>query len=119
MLSIPFFKISFWILAVQGIIAIKLFATGFNMISAYGEKKRKIILLVKKNRDTFRPETFAIFMQAPCGRLIVQAALSDMEKSNEYKNLLCYKKPLLSMLKENCFPQKTYIYVNEDYIKGQ
>jgi hypothetical protein len=117
-LLIPLYKINFWILIIQGITAIYFFTVAKKLFSTWGEKKKKIEILKNRNRDVFRPDTFEVYMQAPCGRLVVRAVLADMEKSNEYKNLLVYKKPFLSMMKENCASQKATIYINENYIKG-
>lgn len=111
---LPFYKISIWILVVQGIIAIYLFTVAGKLFATWDEKKRKIEILVSKNRAEFRPETFRVFIDAPCGRLLVRSVLSELGKSNEYGNLLKMRKPLLTAIKENCTPAETVIYINEE-----
>ena len=113
-LLLPFYKINKYIFIVQVIIAFCLFIFAVKLFSVWEDKKIKRQVLLGKNRDKFRPDTFEIFMQAPCGRLIVRSVLSELCKSGEYKNLLKLKKPVLIAMKENCKPVKTAVYINED-----
>ena len=68
-----------------------------------------------KNKNEFRPDSFKIFMQAPCGRLLTKAVLKDLGLSNKYKELLIYKEPLIISIKNGCIKQETKIYINEDF----
>jgi hypothetical protein len=115
-LAMPFYLINRWILIIQAIIAIKLFMISGRLFSTWGNKQKEIDILVKKNQVKFRPDTFEIFMQAPCGRLIVRQVLRDLNKPDEYKSLLKLQKPLLERLKNNCTPAKTVIYINEETV---
>jgi len=115
-LVLPFYLITKWILIAQGIIAIKLFFISGKLFSTWDAKKREIDLLVNRNKNKFRPDTFEIYMQAPCGRLVVREALRDLNMQKEYKSLLILQKPLLERLKNNCTPAKTVIYINEEFI---
>jgi hypothetical protein len=115
-LIVPFYRISLWILVIQAVVAIKLFITAGRMFLAWDDKKLKIDILIKKNRNVFRPDTFDVFMQAPCGRLIVHRVLRDLHLREEYKSLLKLRKPLLERLRSNCMPAKTVIYINKDFI---
>jgi len=115
-LLLPFYLISKWILIIQGIVAIKLFFISGKLFSAYETKKREIDLLVNRNKNEFRPDTFEIYMQAPCGRLVVHEALRVLRMQDKYKILLKLQKPLLERLKNNCTSSKTVIYINEDKI---
>jgi len=116
-ISLPFYKINKWILIAQGIITLYLLVTGCNLLSTWDDKKKKIAILLGKNKDEFRPDTFEVFMQAPCGRLVVKAVLADLGKSHEYRSLLKLKKPFLESIKDNCTPKETIIYINEEYYK--
>jgi hypothetical protein len=73
-------------------------------------------ILKKKNQDEFRPDTFAAFMQAPCGRLVVRQVLADLHRSRDYQSLLQLRKPLFEGLRDNCSPVKTVVYINEEGI---
>jgi hypothetical protein len=108
--------ISKWILIIQGIVAIKLFTIAGKLFSTWDDKKLKTDILIKRNHDEFRPDTFDVFMQAPCGRLIVHYVLRALDKRGEYKSLLKLQKPLLKRLRDNCMPVKTVIYINNDFI---
>ena len=102
MLAFPFYLISPWTLAVQGIIAIKLFMTSGRLFSAWESKKKEIDILTKRNQIEFRPDTFIKFIQAPCGRLVVRQVLKNLNKSNEYKTILKLQKPFIERLTDNC-----------------
>ena len=77
-----------------------------------------------KNKDSFRPDSFKVFMQAPCGRLLVKAVLKDLsllqKDSNllqndsdflqKYKELLQYKPALSTYIKKSCTREETKVY---------
>ena len=113
-LVIPFYIISKWIIIAQIIIAIKLFMISGRLFSTWDSKKREMTILIKRNQVEFRPETFEMFMQAPCGRLVVRQVLRDLNKREEYKNILKLQKPLLERIRNNCTSPKTVIYINEE-----
>jgi len=115
-LVLPFYSFTKWTLVIQGIAALKLFFISGRLFSAWGAKKREIDLLVKRNKNGFRPDTFEIYMQAPCGRLVVHEALRELNMQNEYSTLLKLKKPILERLRNNCTPSKTVIFINEEKI---
>jgi hypothetical protein len=115
-LIIPFYQINLWILVIQAIVAIKLFITAGKMFLAWDDKKLKMNILIKRNQDVFRPDTFDVFMQAPCGRLIVHQVLRDLHRREEYKSLLKLRKPFLERLRNNYMPAKTVIYINKNFI---
>jgi len=112
----PFWLITKWTLVAQGIAAIYLFSISGKLFSTWDAKKREINLLVKRNKNRFRPNTFEIYMQAPCGRLVVREALRELNMSEEYKTLLKLQKPLLERLRNNCTPSKTVIFINEESV---
>jgi hypothetical protein len=113
-LAVPLFLISKWFLIPQAIIAICIFPASARLFSTWDYKLREIDLLVNRNKKEFRPDTFEIYMQAPCGRLVVRQALKDLNMRGEYKALLKLKKPFLQNFRNNCVPQKTVIYINEE-----
>ena len=112
----PFYLITGWTLVIQAVIAIKLFMIAGRLFSAWESKKKEIDILVKRNQVEFRPDTFTIFMQAPCGRLIVRQVLRDLNRTDEYKSLLKLQEPLLVRLKNNCAPARTVVYINKDVL---
>jgi hypothetical protein len=113
-LAAPFYRISWWIFIIQAIAAINLFTAAGKLFSTWEDKKRKIEILIQRNRDGFRPDTFGVFMQAPCGRLVARQALKDLGMPGEYKGLLKLRKPLRERLRTNCMPVKTVIYIHKD-----
>jgi hypothetical protein len=115
-LVLPFYLITKWILIAQIIIAVQLFLISGRLFSTWDAKKREIYLLINRNKTEFRPDTFEIYMQAPCGRLVVREALRRLNKKSEYKTLLKLRKPFLERLKNNCTPSKTVIFINEESV---
>jgi len=113
-LAVPLQLISKWFWILKGIAALYFFGQAINLFSTWPDKVVKREILIGKNKSEFRPDTFEIFMQAPCGRLLVRSVLSELGKSHEYKNLLKLKKPLFDNIKECCKPVETSIYVNEE-----
>ena len=87
----------------------------FHLFATWKDKKVKYEILLKKNKNEFRPDTFKVFMQAPCGRLLTKAVLKDMGIKEKYKELLSYKEPFLLSIKNGCIKQETKIYINEDF----
>jgi hypothetical protein len=118
-LAAPFYSITRWTLVIQAIASVKLFMIAGKLFSAWPDKKLKMEILRKKNQEEFRPDTFSVFMQAPCGRLVARQVLKDLHKQGEYESLLKLRKPLLERLRNNCAPVKTVVYLNERWIKGK
>jgi hypothetical protein len=113
-LLLPLYKITIWTLAGQIPISLYFFKVSFDLFSTYEEKLKKIDILIGKNKKEFRANTFKVFMQAPCSRLIVKYTLNQINRKNEYKHLLNMKKPFMENLHENCTPVDTVIYINEE-----
>lgn len=110
----PLYQISKLLIIPQVIICFICFKQSFRLFSTWGEKKRKYDLLMERNKEHFRPDTFETYMQAPCGRLLAKAVLKDLGESKRYRELLVYRVPLLKSLKQNCTPKKTRVYINEN-----
>ena len=115
-LTAPFYWISRWALVLQVIAAINLFVLAGKLFATWGEKKRAVRMLVRKNRFKFRPESFEAFLQAPCGKLVVRLALKDLDRQGDYTALLKLQKPLLERWRHNCTPVKTTVYINREGI---
>lgn len=98
------------------IISFFFFYNSVKLFSSWNDKKEKCEILYKKNINEFRPDTFKVFMQAPCGRLVTKVVLKDLNQKEKYKELLIYKEPFLTSIKNNFKPTKTSIYINEDFL---
>ncbi|GHV96769.1 hypothetical protein AGMMS50293_30890 [Spirochaetia bacterium] len=112
----PFYKISRVFLCFQIIAALKCFMVSFRLFSAWDEKKRMMALLINRNQREFRPDTFKVYMQAPCSRLLVKSVLKQLGQKQHYRDLLIYKPSLLQSIKETIRPVDTKIYINEDVL---
>lgn len=112
---LPLFKISKFLIIPQAIIILFFLKQSFQLFSTWRDKKIKYQILIKKNQKEFKPESFKIFMQAPCGRLLTKTVLKDLGLKAKYQELLSYKEPLLISIKNNCKKTETKIYINEDF----
>ena len=113
MAVLPLRKATPLLLIPQIIVSFVFFYYSAQLFSTWKDKKIKYSILLAKNKDGFRPESFKIFMQAPCGRLLTKAVLSDLDLKDRYKELLVYKEPFWTSLKKGCKPVETKIYINE------
>lgn len=114
---IPLYKVSKWLLIPQIILSLFFLKQSGKLFSTWKDKKLKYKILIEKNKKEFRPDTFKVFMQAPCGRLLTKIVLKDLGIREKYKELLVYKEPFIVSIKKGCLPssQKTIIYINEDF----
>ena len=112
-LLIPFYLINKWIFILQALLALYLFSVSGKLFLSWKDKLSKIDILTKKNRNEFRPDTFEMFIQAPCGRQVVREALKNLGKQSEYRNLLKLQKPLREKIRDIWNPAKTAIYIND------
>ncbi len=99
-LLIPLWSISKWWIILQICVAIFCFSFGTHLLSMWNDKIRQYNTLLARNKKEFRPDSFAIYMDYPCGRKIVRAVLRDLKKSSEYKNLLMYKPSLVNEIQD-------------------
>ncbi len=108
---IPLYKVSLWLIIPQAVITIVCLHGTRSIFSSWNSKKRKYDVLIQKNSEKFRPDTFTEFMQAPCGRLLVKVVLEDRKTPELYAQLKPLQKPLVENLRTACRPQKTVVYI--------
>lgn len=99
----------------QVIIAFLCLKQAVHLFSTWKDKKIKYEILIGKNKNGFRSDSFKIFMQAPCGRLLVKAVLKDLGLTARYSELLVYKESFSVSVKNGCVNQEAKIYINEDF----
>lgn len=109
---IPLYRISPWLVLVQAIPTLICLANGLRIFRSWKDKGRKYRILMERNSEAFRPDSFAEYMQAPCGRLLVRIVLKDLGKSDMYRSLLTLRKPVIDNLRSGCTPQKTIVYID-------
>lgn len=62
----------------QAVVAYYALNGAMSIRRSWPDKQRKYDILIEKNRDGLHPDTFRIFMEAPCGRLLVRAVINDL-----------------------------------------
>ncbi len=67
-----------WLIALQAMVAYFCLYGAMSILRSWPDKKRKYAILMEKNRDCLHPDTFRIFMEAPCGRLLAKVVLRDL-----------------------------------------
>lgn len=113
---VPLYMVHLLFLCIQIPLGFVCLKTSVKLFASWKDKKRKYAVLLAKNKKEFREDSFIMFMQAPCGRLLVKAVLSDLNIPQKYKDLEKYKKTFFQSVKEGCAPQKTEVYINKDYL---
>lgn len=100
--AIPLWDYSILFAIAQGSISIICIKGGYSIFKSWNDKKRKYQILITRNNDAFREDTFSEYMKAPCGRLLVKLVLRDLGISSQYCGLLKYK---TSFIRESRKPQ--------------
>lgn len=118
-MALPFWLITIYTLIGQVIIGAIPIGFGISLIAGWNDKMRQYKALMERNKNGFRPDTFEIYMDHPCGRKLTHVVLKDLGKSDEYKNLLIYKPTFI----EGCVsffkkPEVKLTYVNEEYLNA-
>lgn len=117
-LFIPLYKINKWLFIIQIVITFVCWKNSLRIFRSWNDKKRKYKILMQRNCDCFRPDTFCEYMQAPCGRLLVKIVLNDLNLSHEYNTLKKLKQPFITTLKNSCKSQKTIVYINKNNLES-
>ena len=118
-IALPFWLITVYTLIGQVVIGIIPIGFGISLISSWNDKKREYNVLMERNKNNFRPDTFEIYMDHPCGRKLTHAVLKDLGKSEEYKNLLIYKPTFKEGLRDFFKkPEVKLTYVNKEYLRN-
>ena len=86
-LVIPIGEGVIWFIILKGTICLICFKGVYGILASWPDKKRKYNILITRNQELFRPETFKEYMEAPCGRLLVKVVLRDLGLSHEYPSL--------------------------------
>ena len=110
MALIPLFRISRFFVIPQVLIVLFCLKHSIRLFGTWKDKQKKYKILMAKNKDSFRPDSFKVFMQAPCGRLLVKAVLKDLSLLHKYKELLQYKPALSTYIKKSCTREETKVY---------
>lgn len=111
-LLLPLWLIHWAFIFLQLAVAYPFFKNGARILSTWDAKMREYRILMERNKDGFNPESFAKFMEAPCGRLLVKVVLHDLGYSDKYKSLKVYQKSLIHFLRHDmCTTTKTVVHV--------
>lgn len=111
----PFWRQSIWLVVPQVLVAYPFLSGAYKILMGWNDKKRKYEILMERNKDNFRPDTFQEFMQAPCGRLLAKQVLKDLGKQEKYTELVKLKMPFRQRLRKGCQRQKVKVYINPTY----
>ena len=112
---LPLYKVHWLLLVVQIITVIVLLNISIKIFRNWGRKKRSYAVLMERNRDGIREETFKEYMSAPCGRLLVKIVLSDLNERQQYKKI-CKTYSItfsnfIKAVKESWKPKRTVVYI--------
>ena len=109
------YEIHWLLLVIQIIAVVILLNVSIKIFKSWASKKRSYTVLMERNRNGIREETFKEYMLAPCGRLLVKIVLSDLGERHQYKRLRKIYSMTLSNLiqavKESRKPKRTVVYI--------
>ena len=113
-LLFPGYHISWWLEGFQLTCALFCWRVSARIFYTWKDKKRKYDLLMQRNADQWRPDTFAEYMQAPCGRLLVAVVLKDMHCPERFKELDKLRQPFMVRVRKTCKPERKrkVVYIN-------
>ena len=90
-LLLPGWKIHWSVVLLQVAVAYPFVKNGIRILASWEHKMREYNLLMQRNAEKFNPSSFAKFMEAPCGRLLVKVVLRDLGCSDKYESLKVYR----------------------------
>lgn len=86
-IAILLFRTAFVLCVVLSLMGVLLFYGAIGIHGTYPEKCRIYSILLKKNSQQFKIDSFRDFVSVPCHRVIVRMVLSKLGKSSEYMNI--------------------------------
>lgn len=84
---IPLYKIVLPPWLGQAVVVLICFLGSISLFSQYRRRLRVLALLLHRNREEFRPDTFSLVMQKLCGRLLAKTALKELGQIDKYREL--------------------------------
>ena len=112
--AVPLYRITALFLFIQIPTALLCIHESVRIFSVWKDKKRRYEKLLERNKAEWEAHSFRPYMISPCGRLLVKAVLSDLNRKDEYRNLKQYIPSLRNQIKLNCRTEKTVVYINKD-----
>ena len=112
--AVPLYRITALFLFIQIPTALLCIHESVRIFSVWKDKKRRYEKLLERNKAEWETHSFRPYMISPCGRLLVKAVLSDLNRKDEYRNLKQYIPSLRNQIKLNCRTEKTVVYINKD-----
>lgn len=106
-LLLPGWLIHWSVVIAQVVVALPFLKNGIRILNAWESKMREYNILMQRNAKNFTPSSFAKYMEAPCGRLLVRVVLKDLGCSKRYKELKVYKKSIWHFLSTDMCSKKS------------
>ena len=106
---------SLWVSCCKYLICLFCLVSSLKIFFSWESKKRIYYILMERNKDYFRADTFAEQMQAPCGRLLTLVVLHDIGHPEYFVNLKVFRKSLASQLSENLHKRTKITIYNKTY----
>ena len=75
---IPLYKITVWLIALQAAIILPMTIFAIQILKQFPRKQREYRLLIERNKEQLRPDSFWLYADAPCGRLLMWLVLKDL-----------------------------------------
>ena len=97
-------------------VAIFMFYGGIGIHSTYPEKCRIYSILMRRNSNGVKEETFKDFLSVPCHRVIVRMVLYQLHQSDKYREI---KEKYYTPPWERTFPKETTYHIFKTKEEGE
>lgn len=86
---IPLYKITFWLIIPQALAALGMIRFAVKILMFFPHKQREYKLLVERNAESLRRDSFWCYADSPCGRLLMRLVLKDLGYTYDtYKSIV-------------------------------
>ncbi|MDE6297688.1 MAG: hypothetical protein K2L89_07545, partial [Muribaculaceae bacterium] len=86
---LPLYKITSWLIIPQTAGALGMTVFAIRIMMQFPRKRREYKLLMERNYDSLRPDSFWCYADAPCGRLLMWLVLKDLGYDRStYRNIV-------------------------------
>lgn len=76
--ALPLYLISLWLIIPQGAAVLGMSIFAIKILMQFRHKQREYELLMERNGETLRPDSFWCYADVPCGRLLMWLVLKDL-----------------------------------------
>jgi hypothetical protein len=85
--AVFFVPMDIFLIILKSLVVLWCAAGAVIILSQWKQKKRKMAVLLARNRNEVRPDTFKQLSGTLCGQLMIQSTLAALRKSETYRDV--------------------------------